>query len=898
MKRSTRWTVQWTGSSVLLALAACAGEGSDIGPSLPRLPAASCKVQVLDDQGRGVCEARVTIGNASALSGRNGRGDLFANPRGRALVEVDGALGAATAGDRLGSLAFAATFLGPDMPAVAFLPSLPDAASATLNVGTQATTTNITSTAGATLRVASGASVGLPSAATMVTLRVGDLAAAHVPGDLPTPVAGGALLTGRVVCVDPPTVTFAPAITLDVVDDLGLGSATATLFRLDPTTGEWTEVVSGLAVAAGRIAATSAIASGGTYVFAAPVAATAVTGRVLDSATPPIAVPDVIVAVDGRRTTTDRDGLFTVNGVPAVLANGGARSAAIELFAGGDWLPARTAATVAVSAGATAVAGDLVLDTAVGANVRIQMIRRGHADPLQPARLSTAFADSAFVTLGDELGQATFEDVPSNWIGFAEGRPLDTVDVLFGQVPFFIDPGRRWFDIRQFLDQREWFLGSRRARLLATDSIGGGPVRQAGVAVGTAPSAGFVGLTEDVGVFFADRDCGGRATASVRTQRDGASITSAYTIERPDGEHLELPLRRVLRTAPGTFDRHGLVSGTLVGADPSRVHRLRSTRRLDPQEWWDDVVDGQAIRSSLPIDVDPATTHGAFTAGVDRAGGHLAASELTVASGVATLRGIGLLLDLVPTEGAVTARDIPLDLVAPLASNFTVPQGVAGLDASIVAANLRCALALERPDGRFVDVVRDVGGNHAVVGSDLTLRLPPLTGTLAGHRWRVLLAGSGVAAGATLTQRSLLTLRGDGAETAAPLLPPPVLTAPAAGATVAASGFTVQYSLPANTLYATLELRSQSGSDTLSWQVLLPPDTTQFTFVTLPVEMTSPLAAGRTYTLTLSAFRASGGPLRDEPFAYRDLSTFAQSIGAVERGVDTMSSVAITITSS
>lgn len=878
----------------LLALAACAGEGSDIGPVLPRLPSASSKVLVFDDQGRGVVGAQVTVDAAVVLTGRNGRGELFANARGRVLVAVDGGNGAAVAGDRLGSLRFAATVTGPDLPAAVFLPDFPDSASATVTLGVQAAPTTVTSVAGAILTVPAGATVAHPDLTPTVPLRVGDLQRAHVPGDPPLPVGGGVLLTGRVVCIDPPDVTFAPAIDLDVADDLALGSAAANLFELDPTTGEWEERVPGLVASGGRIVAAGAISRGGIYVLGRAVTAAVVTGRVVDAAG--VGVPDVLVAVDGRDTTTDRQGFFTVNGVPAVDASGAFRTVAVELCAGGDWLPVRTATTVAITPASNADTGDLTLDTKPAGNVRVQQIRRGRADPLHPVRLSSVFDETAFVTFGDASGQALFEDVPALWIGFQDGRPIDASDVVYGQSIVFLDTGRRWQDFSQFVDDRPWFLGSRRTRALVCDELGGGPLREAVLVVGTVASSGFVGITQEAGTFFVDRDFDGRATASVRTERDGQSLVHAFSIERPDGEHLELPLRRVLRGSNGAFDRHGLVSGDLVGANPAREHRLRTTRRLDLQEWWDDVVEGQPIRSSLPIDVDPAVTHGAFTIGVDRNGGNLAAAELTVAGGVATLQNVGIVAELVPTEGARIVRDVPLDL--PATTAFLVPQGLVGLDASIAVADLRVALALEQPSGRIVDVVRDLGGNHAAAGSDLTLQLPALTGQLAAHRWRALVSGSGAAGGGAVTQRSLLSLRGLGAEAAAPLLAPPVLLSPAPGATVAAAGFTTTFTLPADVLFASLELRSQVGGDTLLWDVVVPPDATTFSFVTLPVESPTPLVAGRTYTLTLSAFRASGGPLRGSPFAYRDLTTFVQSIGTVERGVDSMSSISITITTS
>jgi hypothetical protein len=872
-----------------IVLAACQGEGSDIGPKLSALPTQSCKVVVLDDLGRGVTGARVTVGGAGAVTGRNGRGDLLASPRGRLLVEVDGSNAAAVAGDQLARVRFAATVTGPDLPAVVFLPELPAGSSVELPLGTQAAATTVTAPAGGRLTVPAGASLGSDvAAATSVTLRVGDLQAVHVPGDLPAATAG-AQLNGRVFCVDPPGVTFTPAADLDLPDDLTLGgAATATLFGLDAVTGEWTAVRTGLASAAGRVVAAAAVARGGTYVLATEVPAASLAGRVLLPDGDPVA--DAMVVVDGARTQTDAGGRFLVTSVPGALADGSPRSAALELFAGGNWLPARLATTFAVTVGGNLDVGDLVLDTTPAGNVRVQQVRRGRADALRMVRLSATFDAVALATLSDTDGQAVFEDMPALWFGFQEGRPIDARDVFYGQGIGFLDRGRRWFDVYQFFDDRPWFVGTRRTQVLVSDALGGGPLREAALVRGSVAGQGYVGFSNESGSFFVDRDLNGRATATLRTQRDGRTMVHAFSIERPDGDHLELPLQRVLRTPLGAFDRHGLVAGTLSGADPAREHRLRATRRLELQEWWDDVVEGIPIPSSLPIDVDPATTHAAFRAGVAVAGGHLVAAELTSPGGVATLQKLGIAADLVPTEGAAIARDIPLDLDA--TSTFVAAGSLLGADPAFDVTQMSVDVAVLQPSGRVVDVVRGLRGNHAANGNDLQFVLPSLAGALPDHRWLALLRGDFASGGDTVQVRSLQTL---------PALQPqvlpavPTLTAPAAGATVAASGFDVDFVLPAGALYGAIELRSETAGDTFLWQVRVPADLTRFTFVLLPTDAATPLVAGRSYTLTVSAYFGDG-LLAQSTDPQRDASTFVQSIGAAELGITQVTRRSIALT--
>ncbi len=877
---------------VLLALAACSGSGSDIGPSFVDLPDASSKVNVLDDQGRGVVGATATLVDAgrTAVTGRNGRGDFFAEPRGRLRVRVDGATGAAVAGDRLARLDLALQVDG-DLPAAIHLPDLPDAASAAIASGTQTATTAITSGAGAVLTVAAGSSVGLPDAAATGTLRLGDLAAPHLPGDLPTAAPGRARLFTRGVFVDPPGATFAPGAVLDVLDELSLPpTATATLHRLDPDTGEWTEIANGIAASGGRLAA--ALTAGGLHAFSADVPAATVTGRL--RAVDLAVLPDQLVNVDGRWTRTDGGGRFTIGGIPAELADGSARSAAAEFVAGGSWLPARAVASIAVGAGATADLGDVTFDTVTAVNLRVQQIRRGRAETRRRVSVGTSRYPVAVATASDGQGQALIEDLPTLWFGFQDGFPRDVENSYYAQSLGFVDEGRRWQDAYMFFDELSWFIGSRSSRVLITDRVGHGPIEGAAVVRGPTALEGFTDIVDESGTLFGNRPFDGRITATNRSERDGATYVDAVTIERPNGEHLELPLQRAYRRSLGAFDRHGLVAGTLTGVDPARQHELRATRWIELQEWWDDVVDGVPLASSLPKDVDPAVTHGDFRVGVDARGGHVAAAELTVAGAVRTLQKLGLATALAVPEGAVTALDVALDRVA--TASFALPGALAGLDPAIPAADLRLDLALELSNGTVVDCVRDLGGNHAAAGSDLVCTLPALTGSLAGHRWRVLLRGAATQGGATIEQRTLNALRGDAGDAGVAMLAPPTLLAPAAGATVPATGFVVQFELPAGCMFARLDVVSVQGGEQLAWRVYIPPEATSFEFVQLPPEAASPLVAGRSYSLTLSAYRADTGRLTVSDDAFRDVTTFLQSVGPAEFDCVAVSSRSITVT--
>ena len=883
--RSRRHVLVASALAALALLGCHKGGSSDIGPRLIPLPNASSRAVVLDTAGRGVVGARVDVSGTPLrlLTGRNGRGDFLANPTGRQRFFVDGADAAAVGGDRLASYVVAQNLVGQDLPTVLHLPSLPDSASATLAAGNQAGATSI-AVGGSRLTISSGSSVGVDDGSASFVVRCGELPPHQLPGDLPT-VASGALLWSRGLLVAPSGFTCTPAAALDIVNELALGSGSPLLYRLDRATGEWGAVNVATSVSGGRLVALGAVDAAGLYAFATPVAATTVVGKVIDAKA--AVVPDVMVRVDQQHTTTASDGTYRIDGVAAVDASGVPRLVILELFAGGAWLPVRLEASATAQAGLTTLP-DLRLDTLQASNVRVQQILRGDGDALQTVRIGAEDGDVALATISDQLGQAFFEDVPAGFFGYQTGRLRDIDTCNYGQSIALLERGRRWADTSQFLSRRGWYQGTRRTRVTISDSVGGGPLAGGWLVTGELPEQGLVGQATNGGSFFIDRNFGGRATA-VQQSRRVSTILHAFTIVRPDAEHLEFPMQRVPRAPVGAFDRHGLLTGQLTGVDGARQHELRSTRRLALEEWWDAVVDGIAIPSALPIDVDPAITHGAFTVGVAAIGGGVAASELTSSGGRRTLQKVGVIEDLVPLQAQRQSRDIPLSFAAN--TSFALPGALAGADASIVASDLRMDLALQLPTGLVVDVVRDLADNITATGTDLQLTLPALANDLAGRRWLALLRGSAVA-GDTLQHASLLTLPATSAAFRLPTFP--TVSSPSAMATVASTGFTVQFALPAGSLQGLLELRNITGADTLLWQVLLPPDATQFTFVKLPATVPSPLVAGKSYTLTLTAYFAEG-VFEGFPNAYLYLHSFQQSVNAVERGVTRVARRSFTI---
>jgi hypothetical protein len=881
---------------VLSALPGCSGSGSDVGPRLDHLPDASFKVLVLDGSSRGISGARVSIDGGTCVTGRSGRGDLVASPRGHRLVSVvaDAATAdpAVPATERLASIAFAADLPGPDLPFAVFLPDTGASAEATVSTGTalSAATVDDSARTGALLVLSAGTVVADGSAAA-ATLRLAEVAVEHLPGELPTPATGAYLFT-RGFWVDPPTATFAPGASLDVPDELALQSADrAVLLHLDHGTGEWSQVSPTLvADSGGRLQLGNGVVAGGLYVYAFEQSATAtVRGRVVD--THGSALSDVMVRVGSARSVTAGDGRFAL-AVAGALADGTARAAAIDLRGGGAWLPAGVTTTTApLGGGADVDVGDLELDTVPATTLRLQVIERGRAEAMRRVSFSSVDGLTAGAVFTDDNGQCTIEELASGFFGSLDGHLFDRGRLFLARGFGFIPAGRRWDETRAFFGDRPWVIGSRSTRAEATDAVGGGPVRDAVIVRGRVPGSGFSGRTQESGIVFVGREFDGRATATVRTERAGVAITSAFTIENPNGDQLDLPLDRVLRDRGGAFDRHGVFAGSLTGFDPAKQQRVRASRPLEFDEWFDEVMLDVAATSAMPVRQPPALP-GQYRAGVALPRGHVAVAEGTRAGPVFTLTGIGVLLDQVVPEGTVQQRDLPID--RPADTNFVAPALLDGLDAAFTVADLSFDLALQQPSGRVVDVARGIGGNMTPNGSDVAFLLPALSGELTGHAWLLALKAR-VQVGTTATEQRVQLRLDSGAAVATPHLPVPTINAPADGASVAAAGFTVDYALPAGTLYATIELESL-GTETLRWTAVVPPAPPQFAFVTLPTEAATPLVAGRTYELTVTAYRADAGDVLLQQDPYRELTTLWQVIGAGDRGVRATASRTITVT--
>lgn len=868
-----------------LVLAACQGGGSDVGPTLPLLPGPSAKVLVLDDAGNGVSAARVTVAGAVATTGLAGRGDLFASISGRQLVQVDAQAASATSSDRLASLVCTQILQGGDLPAAVHLPNTSASAVLTVN-GTAATQLTLDDTAlgatGGKLVIAAGS---VFSPAGPLSLRFGRLETRHLPGELPV-AASGAWLFSRGYWVDPGTCTITPPATLDLPNELAIGAGLAALFHLDSATGLWTPL--GTAAASGaRIAFPGVVASGGLYVYAVPIAATAqITGRVLTPSGDPVGNP--LVAVDSWRTIGGTDGRFALPVIAATNPDGTPRTATVEVRGSGSWLSvATTAISPALANGASVDLGNIQLDSVPVTNLRVLAIESAVQQPWVRLGMGALTGYTSSVSITGSQGYALFEDVGSGYFGFIAGHPYTADNMYWARGVGLVDPGIRWLDVRTFFGRRGWTLDGRNCYAYVLDKIGGGPILAAGVVQGGSDGAGGLGFTQEGGAVLTERQFGGRATASVLTSVPGKSIASAITMDTPYSEHLEMTVRRVVRSSQGNFERHGTVTGSFTGFSPTAQQRLRTTRILRIDDWVADVFEGEPVTANYPVKVDPTLAPGAFRAGVAVPYGNLAVAEGSTVGGVFTLGKVGVAALVAVPEATVTPLDLPLAHSADTA--FSAAQALVGLDAGFTRADLSLDLALQRADTLVLDVARNIGGNLGGTGQDLTVTLPTLTGDLSGSSWLAVVGAARATATTAAVQK--LQLRFDG-PTAQPssFLAMPQITAPLDGAVVATTGFTVNFTAPADALYVTLDLHSL-GADELRWEAVVPATSTSFRFWTLPTGYATPLVTARTYRLTVTAYRTQG-VLHSN---YVDTLQFWSTIGPGSRGVVAMSSQTITV---
>lgn len=888
----------WAVPALLLVLVSCTrGNGSDIGPELQPLPGGDYKVLVRDDQGNPVVEALVSISGVTetATTGHTGRAMVNAAVSGTSVITVDGTNAAATDTDELGTLHISVDASGQtELPFTMFLPDVSGSTGLTMTTGTQSAPQTLADSgtgSGAELVISSGDTVSFGTASS-VTVKSGPLAEGHLPGIIPMQV-----FTGRGVFISPVGVQFAMGASLSLPNDLALGaSATADLYHLDPATGIWTNVGSGTESGGRIVAPAGSVQSGGLYCFvAASGSSSVVSGQVVDKMSLPL--PGVLVRGPQATTRTDGLGRYTLPAMASLDASNNTRTVTVEFDGGRDYLPVRTTSSVTLDAATKTV--NVSLDTVPVRSLRVLMIYHGVRHPLQPINMSGEAGLNIGVANGNEIAQASHDDLPTGYVGFETARPKDSQVIVRTRQVFELKGGSSTFDVRVFGEDAAWLTGGGNSTLTrVVDEVGTGPIEQADVIVGLNPGFGLEDPTNEFGYTAADIGKLGQVTAVFESNSDGRTVVSAITMVSVNTGDISLPLARALRRGLGAFQRYGMFTGNLTNTVGSNTKRVRATGTMTLQDFYNQTFLGQPTATQTPSKVDPAVTGGTtYLFGVPAGIGHLAATEGTTTGGVFTLERVGLALDLASVEGTREAQDLDLSLVAN--ASFTVTNALVDKDASIPTNVLRFALAGELPRTTIVDIDAGIGGNMTVSGNDLIFTLPPVPSSLKSY---VLgLSGSAVTSGRTITQQTFIRLDGVNTPTV-PMHPAPTVTSPTPGGTISSAGFTVTLSSPANTMYTMLELSTNDDPDDVrKWTVLLPGDATSFPFVMWPAGVPSLLVSGRTWTFTATSVRIDNGPMADPIYApidsyVRILANWV-GIGESEREVAAFASNSFTVTS-
>lgn len=902
MSRRSRSSSLWLGS--LLLVAACKGEGSDIGPKLETDVQQDWRIVVQDQDGRPISSARISIEGyeqAAGATDRHGRAKLLTTPGGIRRITIDARFGTARDGDRYDAYVVEAqTGDGAELPWVASVPDLGGGTGLVIPTGIQTVTGTLDdrATSGALLTIPAGTSVGY-GAATTVTLSTGALGPQRIPLGIPAPAAGGRHTT-RGVMLAPTGVTFSPGATLALANELGLAdSAQAELWRLDPLLGTWNLLGTGT-VSSGSIVADVPIPGGGFYCFARvePVTTT-LTGRIVGSEgalASALPLTRVLVRADGAIARTDDNGRFTLPPIAARDAQGMPRSVRVTYTGGRLWLPRSGATDVTLVPGAQTVI-DQRLETSRVADLRMQLVAVGSLDPGRVMRGSSSEFRGVHLNAGNDQATAVFEDIDDfGYFGTMTSRPYDREYMLVTRGAFFLGGSSLFYNVQMFASRQGWWIprdSNGGTSVYVLDALGTGPVRDAAVIRGAVPEQGLNGYTNEFGAIemeFGDD----QATGYFNSGLSGRSTVSAMSFVYVDTARLEMPVGRVRRTPLGVYDRHGLYGGTLLGSGaPGRALRVRATRRLALQDWYEAVMLDRDPIPPMPKPIDPQVLGGtAYRIGVPVPEGELAAVEGFTGGGEFVLERIGLRSGLRPVGGTYSALDLPLDRICD--TDHRLQQALVNRDPALPDAAIAVDLALELGAGRIVDVARGIGGLD-LTGSDLGLRLPALTGPLASAKWHVALVGRFTDAAGEHTQRTWTPLTGT-VTAALPLMPVPEVLEPPPDAMVSAAGFRVRWVTPPNALYMKLELFSELDGNVREWTAVVPGYLDSFDFRRLAPENPQPIVPGRTYRLRVSAMRVGRGFIKEFTVGYQAMLTNYVGLHECEREVEAISTTEFTVT--
>ena len=898
---------------LLVVAGACSGDGSDIGPLIAPLEGPVLFATVQDDDGRGVANARVEIvGLGAAATTRTGRAELPVAPAGRRLVRVAPENGAAAL-DGLDDLVGYAVELDTSgsfgIEEVLHVADVRPSNGTSVVNGAQpgaVTLMDDTAPSGAVVTLASGTVVsGLTSSPG--TLRSGRLLPEHLPGMLP---GEGGTIPGRGVQLAPAGVTFSPAATLSAPADGFPANSSVVLYRLDETSGAWTQVGLGMVDGAGaRIDSIGGVVGRtGLYAFgqASMAALTTVTGSVVDA--DGVGVSGVFVRSPQARAVTGVDGGFELSAFASLDGSGGVRSLPVEFVGGGPLRPMRQTTTITTVVGdpELELPAEIELDTVPMATFRGLLVSRGRPFVGTWFGLSASDRPSEVSGFTDGNGRIDLFEVDTTVVTFVSAR-INTADPLTAfstEGATFLPRGLRSLDLRLFVAEVSAISSGTDTFAFPVDERGGGTVEGAILVRDVGAGLELLGPAPPTGAVPVPLGDDGTITAALQTTAAGGrDVISAYSIRRPGTSRVELLLQRARAEPEGFLETHISVSGEIQGAPGSSPQRRLLAAPLQLRRtWFDDVARGiPRSTGGLPRDVDPNTSAGAtaFTVGVPRSFPWLAVAVGDVVSGQFRVDEAGAAVVQVADPSA-TSVTVDVDASIPWTNSVGVPAALTNLDGRLDQADFELDVAFSLPTNFLVDAVRDVGGNHMFgMSGDVTLVLPEagamqVSGLASSLVW---LSGTDtVGSGERVMQGQLLEFDTAGNRVSGEVgfLSVPTITAPVQGATVGASaGVDVTWVAPDGVDAIEVELRTRDRSAPVQrrWCALVAPEITQFRFGDMPDTVPDPIEPGD-YTLSVRALRVASGVLlsverpflwvSERRFAYRDSNLGATTQSSFE----------------
>lgn len=877
----------------LLGLAACTGDGSDIGPRIEPLPGTSYRVTVQDDAGHGVASARVVLADGtSAVTASDGTCDLLVAGPVDGVIRVQTGVASALEDDRLVGLTLRTDPFRAEW--LSFVVHLPDVApSAGLAVGPGVVPARLVlddrATTGAVVDIPPGVVVDGTDAA--FVLRTGALRDDHIP-----PLVAGRLpITGRGVYVDAPFgVSFAPGADLVLPNDLALpATETASVHRLDGESGRWVDVGTARVVA-GDLRADGVVTQGGLYAMAfVPSAAPATLLGFVERENRPTALSGLRVRIGQAVTSTDGGGRFALRDIPVVDAAGQPRTVRVQLAGGGQHVPVTDEVELDLLPGETKE--DFERTSPVlnyGIDARLQLIERGRALPGTWFGLGTTETGSGDIAVSDADARFDVPRIEEGFLSFLVGRPdpvrQDRVRVAEGLLSL---GRRRNRDLQLFYDEQPWRPGGA-PQIWAVD-----PLRR-GLVAGTQVFRNRGGNDETVGTIRYDRleryDIrSAEVMLAAETEEDGRTVVSAFLCQDFDVGRLEAPMPRASRPRLGAFDPFGVVEGALPGAGPGL--RVVATPRLEESVWFDAARAGRALAARAPVLLEPSQDGGSrFELGVPSAGGVLVAVTTDDAGGELRLTGLDFRTDVRPDAGA---RQILPDLdLVPSTETYTALDALDGRDPRILQASFVADLAVQANGGAdVIDVARGLTASPSARG--LGLELPALDLLPRADAHLLLLTGTGRDGDLVVGQQVFVRASGPEAPTRG-LLAVPTVTAPGPGATELDSGFDVEFALPDDALFAVVTLRSVGAPVERSWTCVVPQSSTGVRIRPMPDgdDVPDVLVPGD-YELGVDAYRVDFAqcPFRGDTLPYQVVLARFVTLSPVTMGVDAISSVRFAI---